>query len=444
VPDLLFVRRLSVVFVATFVAGGILTSCAGLSRVMGFSEQAAQARATGRIDGRVDTISPGEGPMVVVLANVIEAGGELVGIDTFVRLRPGGFAFSVEPGRYQLGAYEDRNRNGLFDRDERVSTLTSNPAIDVAPGQHVTFDIIIPDITIPDLAESVNVFDLVTRTPQEQRRFSLWAWSIQGDICKDLEQPKFGPEAGPRGLWQMMDFLNDGIAGVYFMEPYDPKRTPILFVHGISGYPQQFTAMIDSIDRTRFQPWFYFYPSGFRLEVLSTHLSTLLERLKVEHDYRRLGVVAHSMGGLVARQALLELADSAGARQSGLFVTIATPFGGDPNANRAERAPVELPPVFLDMRPSSDFLRNLFYRDADGKEPRRLPRGVKADLLFGFNMRRSAPVAGDGTIILASALRREAQAEATSVRGFDYGHVDILDAPEVAAHVNSLLTERFD
>ena len=236
----------------------------------------------------------------------------------------------------------------------------------------------------------MNVFDLVTRTPQEQRRFSLWAWSIQGEIRKDLDQPKFGPEAGPRGLWQMMDFLNEGIAGIYFMEPYDPKRTPILFVHGISGYPQQFAALIDSIDRTRFQPWFYFYPSGFSLEGLSSHLSTLLERLKVEHHYTSLGVVAHSMGGLVARQALLELADSTGTWQSGLLVTIATPFGGDLNAYRAERAPVELPPVFLDMRPSSDFLRNLFYRDADGKALRRLPRGVKTDLLFGFSMRRSA------------------------------------------------------
>ena len=148
-PDLLSVRRLSLVFVATIVAGGILTSCTGLSRVMGFSEQAAQARATGRIDGRVDTISPGEAPLVVVLANVIEEGGELVGVDTFVRLRPGSFAFGVEPGRYQLGAYEDRNRNGLFDRDERVSTLTSNPAIDVAPGSRLLSTSLFPTSRFP-------------------------------------------------------------------------------------------------------------------------------------------------------------------------------------------------------------------------------------------------------------------------------------------------------
>ena len=43
----------------------------------------------------------------------------------------------------------------------------------------------------------------------------------------------------------------------------------MLFVHGAEGYPQQFAKLIEGLDRTRFQPWFFFYPSGARLEAVA-------------------------------------------------------------------------------------------------------------------------------------------------------------------------------
>ena len=57
---------------------------------------------------------------------------------------------------------------------------------------------------------------------------------------------------------------------------------PILFVHGIGGHPQEFTTLVAALDRERFQPWFYLYPSGFGLDGISSHLAVLLERLSVE------------------------------------------------------------------------------------------------------------------------------------------------------------------
>jgi hypothetical protein len=42
---------------------------------------------------------------------------------------------------------------------------------------------------------------------------------------------------------------------------------------------------VDELDRTRFQSWFYFYPSGFPIADISEHLATLLERLAIRHDF---------------------------------------------------------------------------------------------------------------------------------------------------------------
>lgn len=428
------------------LAALLLQGCAGLNRVLGFEEQMKQAEQTARVSGRIETEGGSHGPLVVVLARVPDAGEEgLIGVDSFVRVRPGSYAFPVAAGRYQVGVYEDRNRNGLLDPGERTRSTSAGPILEVGPGGEAVDDIVLSaDATSPPgMTEPVNVLELVARTPKEQRHFSLWAWSVQGALCEDLSDPKFGPKSGVRGLWEVMDFVNDGLAGIYLLEPYDPARIPVLFVHGISGHPQEFTTLIEGLDRTRFQPWFYFYPSGFGLDGLAGHLATLLERLQVEHGFRRLAVVAHSMGGLVSRGAIFKYREETGREDVRLFVTLSTPWGGDVTAEQADSAPVELPPAFDDMSPSSDYLRWLFYQDEDRKRVRGLPARVEHHMMFGFRMSGLGSTADDGSVTVASQARLEAQEQAASVRAFDYGHVEILHSPEAVARLNRLLVGRF-
>jgi hypothetical protein len=315
------------------LVGLALSGCATMKRVIGFKDQVAQVQGNARIEGRIDTEGPAEGTLVVVLGRVSDTPGELpAGVDSFVRVRPGTFAFPVAPGRYQLGAYEDRNRNGLLDLDERAMRVRDSPVLEAGPGEVKRHDIVLKiGAFIEELEEPLDVLGVVERSAQEQHIFSLWAWSVQGKICEDLDDDIYGPAAGPRGLWEIMDFVNDGLAGIYFLEPYDPERIPVLFVHGISGYPQEFSTLIDSLDRDRFQPWFYFYPSGFPLDGLSNHLATLLERLQIRHDFDELAIIAHSMGGLVSRGAILKYAAETerdilalpGVVECGLFVGLA-------------------------------------------------------------------------------------------------------------------------
>ncbi len=440
----LSLRRHATLAVPLILAVAFPSGCTTLKRIVSFRDQLEMAQQISRIDGRIDAEGKTGGNLVVVLSHEPEVDGDpLIGVDSYVRVRPGTFAFRVQEGRYRLGAYEDRNRNGLVDLDERVSRNRDNPIIEVGPGEDHSQNIVLQ--TGSNFAayadEPLDVLGLVERTPEEQRRFSLWSWSVQGEICEDLDDAKFGPEAGSRGLWEIMEFLNDGIAGVYFLEPYDPSRIPVLFVHGISGYPQQFSTLIESIDRDRYQPWFYFFPSGFGLDGLSNHLATLLERLAIGHGFEEIAVVAHSMGGLVARGAILKAEQVAARGNVRLFISISTPWGGDVNARNVDGAPIKLPLSFHDMNPSSDYLRRMFY---DGDKVRSLLPAVEFHLVYGFKMSSSKPVADDGTVTVASQTRTEAQDQAATQRAYDHGHVGILHAPEVATRLNWLLSQRFD
>ncbi len=432
--------------IAVLVLGVLAPGCTTIRRALHFERQAVQARQIARIEGRIETEAAAEGPLVVVLARPGETGSDpLIGVDTFVRLLPGSFAFPVAPGRYRLGAYEDRNQNRHLDPGERARMLDAGPLLSGGPGQVAGEDIVLAaDATTPaELTESLDLRGLVARTPREQLDFSLWTWSVQGEICADLRDARFGHASAERGLWRIMDFLNDGLAGIYFLEPYDPDRVPVLFVHGIAGTPQQFQPLIAALDPEHFQPWFYFYPSGFPLDRIADHLATLLTRLQVEHGFDDLAIVAHSAGGLVSRRAILDYARETGREDVRLFVTISTPWGGQASAAGAAGARVELPPSFQDMSPSSDFLRRLFYEDEARRVPRALPHPVEFHMLFGYRMRSRSRIANDGTVSVASQAQPEAQQQAQSVRALDAGHVDILENQETLERMSQLLAQRF-
>jgi len=443
-------RRVAAAAIVLLVLVSALPGCTVLRAAIGFKQQLGRLQHYGRVDGNVRTEHANDGPLVVLL--VRETHDEqypFAAADTYVRLEPGSYAFLVAPGTYHVGAYEDRNRNGKYDPDEPAIHPSAGSSLRVVSGGVAHADILIPNEgRIAGLTEAVDVFGLVARTPEEQRSFSLWAWTIQGEICADLDDAKFGAAAAARGLWRIDDFLNDGVMGIYFMEPYDPDRIPVLFVHGISGFPQQFSALIDALDRERFQAWFYFYPSGFDLGFppqigISGHLSTLIERLQAEFGFGEMAIVAHSMGGLVARGAILKYYERTKRNDIRLLISISTPWEGATSAARAEGSPIELPLSFRDMNPDSDFLRWIFYTDERKTAPRPLPPDTEFDLLFGFRKSGVSAVSDDGTVALFSALRMEAQQQARTLRGYDDGHADILHDADAIAWVNHLLSERF-
>jgi len=94
---------------------------------------------------------------------------------------------------------------------------------------------------------------------------------------------------------------------IYFLEPYDPAKTPILFVHGAAGSPQNWTYFFQHIDRTRYQPWIFYYPSGSSVDSMSYLLFWKLSNLQRRYHFNKIYFTAHSMGGLVVRNFLANM-----------------------------------------------------------------------------------------------------------------------------------------
>ena len=96
------------------------------------------------------------------------------------------------------------------------------------------------------------------------------------------------------------------------MQRYDPKRIPLLMVHGLMSTPISFANLTndlfaDPVIHARYQIWHYHYPTGTPLLQNAALLRRILKQTLSEIDppggdfaTNHLVVLGHSMGGLMA------------------------------------------------------------------------------------------------------------------------------------------------
>ncbi|KAA5535683.1 hypothetical protein FYK55_28350 [Roseiconus nitratireducens] len=109
--------------------------------------------------------------------------------------------------------------------------------------------------------------------------------------------------------------------GLYMLEPYDPKRIPVLMVHGLWSSPRTWMDMFNDLRsfpeiRERYQFWFYLYPSGQPFWLSAKHLREDLHELRQTFDpahqnapMDQMVLVGHSMGGLISRMQTIDSGD---------------------------------------------------------------------------------------------------------------------------------------
>lgn len=391
------------------------------------SQNLAQKREYAVLRGAVRTERPTDLPILVVIYSG-ESGHEQL-VDYFVLAGPGPYFFFVPGGTYRLAAFEDVNRDFAYEPGVDPSALLRGGEAITVEGGTTVEDL---DIDLHAAGRERIPFAFSSADTGDAGQRSLSDFHL-GEVTR-MDDPRFSDETARRGLWQPADFLRDVGAGVYFLEPYDPNKTPVLFVHGALGQPRNFATLISRLDRNRFQPWLVFYPTAVRLETTVLALDRWTQYLYVQYQYPRMAVVAHSMGGLVARAFVNRAVAAADGRGEGirLFFTMSTPWDGHAAAQSGvDRAPV-VAPSWYDIAPGSPFLRTLL-------DPE-LPPGVPHDLLFSYaGGSRRMREANDGTVSIASQLDPRMQSHARRVRGFNESHTSILESVEVSAMLNEEL-----
>jgi pimeloyl-ACP methyl ester carboxylesterase len=377
----------------------------------------------GFLRGVVTAPADAPGPLIVFAVPASATDGAAV--DWAVLARPGAYFLVVPVGTYRIGAFEDRNHSLTHDPGEAGGWVQDGRPIatragETTAGLNLALNGGAPTppfaVTLPVRGDSD-----VTELPA----------SRVGELTT-LDDPRFSDENARIGLWRPVEFLVDVGAGIYFLEPYDPTRTPVLFVHGALGHPANFRTLIDSLDKTRYQAWVAYYPTAVHLDVVGAAMGRWLQALEAQYHFPRLGVVAHSMGGLVARAYLNGDRNGLGGELESLaFVSIATPWQGHAMAARGvANAPV-VAPSWFDMAPGSPFLGTLLATPP--------PRYATYDLDFAYGGRQRRGPANDGVVTLASQLDLRAQEQARRVMGFDAGHGAVLDEPMVADAVHQSL-----
>jgi len=378
-----------------------------------------------RIHGRILNADDYKVPVRAVVLEWDRASNRIDSGDRVDLSTGGAFIFSVKnPARQFVAAFADSNKNNRYDTGEPLWFHGEGKG----EAQAVNFDSTrraevrgsLSVAPLPDGLRHAIDKTLAGRTVEQAVSGHGVRLSL-GEIAK-LDDPRFASTRGEDGLWTPATTAVTTGFGIYFLEPYDVARTPVLFVHGAAGSPQDWRYAMERIDLRRFQPWFVFYPSGFRLEDCASSLNDGIEALHRRFGFQRLHVVAHSMGGLVSRRFIEKNVIEDRNRYINTFITFSSPWGGHEAAARGVKRAPSVVPSWRDMENGSDFLDHLFDERLTGK--------VNHHLFYSHRAKRSLflPAENDGSVSVASQLRPEAKADAASVQGYNEGHVSILSA----------------
>jgi pimeloyl-ACP methyl ester carboxylesterase len=401
------------------VAALLLQGCS----LWGLRKDVERLNVMGLVGGHVTRTQTDDAPIVVVLTT----GAPAHIVDSFVLERPGAYFFVVPAGTYRIAAFSDRRRDLTYVPEVDPAAYYGAPAeVQVAAGQKIGgLDVSLPAAPGVPLDFSVAAADVGKRGTAALPPVRV------GEIVA-LDDPRFAPENGKLGLWQPVEFLFDVGAGFYFLEPFDAKKVPVLFVHGAGGTPRDWTYLIEHLDRKRFQPWLLYYPSGADLGLIARGAARWMNTVTVRYDVKNLIFVAHSMGGLVSRATINQMVAGGNGGLLKLFVSISSPWNGyGAAAAGVEHSPVVMP-MWRDMAPGSPFLADLF------RTP--LPKTCPYYLFFSYRGHSMVlHEANDGVVPVASELAMSAQQAAVKVWGFDESHVSILRSAAVSETLNGVL-----
>ena len=334
----------------------------------------------------------------------------------------GAFSLYLPQGRYQLYAVTDDNQNGIFEDTEVCGvygSYESIKSIDLREGN------LLNNVIIFTSSDDRKTPALPASLPFGDAKFFDHRRTQNGQVLK-IYSEVFSPKNAQTGYWNPTAFMRTFGAQIYLTEPYNPKKIPVLFVHGTEGTPHNWIYFYMRLDHSRYQMWHYYYPSGIRLPLAASLLDEALSQLQAKYRFHKIAVVAHSVGGLTARSFLVRHAKDGRFDCVKVLITLATPWSGFPMADASQVITHKSIPVWRDLGTQSVFIRQTLAAD--------LPRTVRHYLFYGKN----------DVLAADAALDRRATEGAVKVLEFDCCHDSILSSRMVFATFADILNREFN
>lgn len=164
-------------------------------------------------------------------------------------------------------------------------------------------------------------------------------------------------------------------------------------------------------------------------------MNQAMTKLQVKYEFKSLFVVAHNVGGLVARDFIHKNTAGHDPELIKLFVTLSTPWEGHAAAGIGLRIAPAIIPSWYDIVPDSPYLHAVL------DQP--LPANTPHYLMFSHGGSPSVIGEGnsDGMVTLQSQLPDILQARAAEVIGYDQDHAGILLSEQVMLRLNRIMAE---
>ena len=149
-------------------------------------------------------------------------------------------------------------------------------------------------------------------------------------------------------LFDLMGMMRGGNrmekTGLYFLEPYDPSRIPVVFVHGLMSSPFTWVKTINGLQqdpevRKRYQPWVFGYATGNPILYSALQLREELAKVdKLYPNHLPYVVVGHSMGGMLTHAQVTTVTRSMWENDKNIGPTAKSIFADDPSDSLVVRA----------------------------------------------------------------------------------------------------------
>jgi pimeloyl-ACP methyl ester carboxylesterase len=147
------------------------------------------------------------------------------------------------------------------------------------------------------------------RDPAEQESFRLGTRTLPlaADFTAALSYYPLRNELWTGFLSMIQVEKHLGNSGLYMLQPYDPDRIPVIFVHGLMSTPQMWLNVINEVEADpklmgKFQFWAFQYPSGNPVSYSALRMREELAAAQRMYGLNQgVVLVGHSMGGLVSR-----------------------------------------------------------------------------------------------------------------------------------------------
>src|SRR6516225_2060055 len=104
--------------------------------------------------------------------------------------------------------------------------------------------------------------------------------------------------------------------GLYFLQPYDPDRIPLVFVHGLFSTPYDWTKTINGLQadpeiRKHYQFWIFAYPTGNPILYSALRLREELAKAdQLYPNHKPYVMVGHSMGGMLTHDQVVTVTEA--------------------------------------------------------------------------------------------------------------------------------------